>query len=1075
MKRLWLAAALCAIGAATFATSASAAPSPAWSIVAIPFPTSFEAGSTFESVEDGPGYQVQAFNLGGAPTSGTFTVTDTLPGAMKFVPNFAPTGVYGPASEIAPLKLTCATAGRTVTCTGSGTVGPGEGVYLDVPVAVESGAPGAAINRVSIEGGGATSAASASMPTTISTARNPFGFLNGSAGLFGFATNEDGSATTTAGSHPYQATVSGFSLPTNLEGSELLSASGGVRDVVAELPRGTVVNPQATPYCTEAELHRVSPGCPDNTQIGVVSVTLSLGNNLGHEPFTKALFNMQPPPGYPAQLAFEVSEGIYVHLLGSVRSDGTFELSAASKDILAYKTIVGVRPMLWGDPTDESHDAQRGKCVLGTREQARCPVERTGKAFVTMPSSCGGPLTTKVSIESWLGAVAEESYESTDLDGNPVGVGGCSALQFESTIAAKATTDQGESPSGLDFDLHQTQHENADELATANLKNATVTLPEGMVLNPSAAGGREACSSAQLGVTTPTGVTPIRYQEEPAHCPAASKLGTAEVETPLLDHTLQGSVYLAKPFDNPFDSLLGIYLVVEDEETGIIAKLAGRVTPDATTGRLTTSFEESPELPLEDVKLNLYDGSRAALTTPLTCGPKTTTSSLTPWSTPEGTDAHPSDSFQTTGSCSASEGQAPAAPSFSAGTVTPLAGSYSPFVLRIARADGTQHITSINTTLPEGLLGKLAGVPYCPESSIALAMSREAPEKGREEQASPACPASSEVGTVNVTAGSGSTPIAVTGHAYLAGPYKGAPLSLVAIVPAVAGPFDLGNVVTRVALNVGEYDARIHAVSDPLPTIIDGIPLDVRSIELKLERPSFTLNPTSCEAMAIEGSVTTQAGQTAPLNNRFQVGECGRLAFKPTISISLKGGTKRAAHPALKAVVTYPKKGAYANIARAQVSLPHSEFLDQSNIGTVCTRPELAARACPVKSIYGKAKAWTPLLEKPLEGNVYLAGGFGYKLPALVAELNGQIRVLLAGKVDSDKQKGIRNTFEAVPDAPVERFVLEMKGGKKYGLLINSENICLKKQMAGVSFKAQNGRTRQMSSRIKNSCGTGAK
>jgi hypothetical protein len=1078
MKRLWLAVVLCVIGAATFSASASAAPGPAWSIVALPFPTSFEAGSTFDSVENGPAYQVQAFNMGGAPTSGTFTITDTLPGAMEFVPGFAPTGVYGPPTETTPFKLNCTTAGRKVTCTSSGTVGPGEGVFMDVPVTVDPSAAGAAINRVRIEGGGATAAASANMPTTISTAPDPFGFLNGSAGLFGFATNDDGSAATAAGSHPYQATVSGFNLPTNREGSELLSAGRGVRDVVAELPRGAVVNPQATPFCTEAELHGESPGCPANTQIGVVSVTLSLGAGLGQEPFMRPLFNMQPPPGYPAAFAFEVLEGIYVHLLGSVRSDGTFELSAASKDILAYKTIVGVRPMLWGDPSDESHDAQRGKCVLTTREQARCPVERTGKAFVTMPSSCGGPLTTKVSIESWLGAAAEESYESKDLEGNSVGVDGCSALQFEPTIAANATADQGESPSGLDFDLHQTQHEGYEELATANLKDAIVTLPEGMVLNPSAANGRDVCSTSQVGYHPEEGK--VRFYEESAHCPAASKLGTVEVTTPLLKdegpggsrvpHVLKGAVYLAKPFDNPFDSLLGIYLVVEDEETSIIAKLAGRVTPDATTGRLTTSFEESPELPLEDVKLNLYDGSRAALTTPLTCGTKTTTSTLTPWSTPEGADAHPSATFQTEGGCYGSEAAAPKSVSFTAGTISPLSGAYSPFVLRLARPDGSQHITGVETTLPAGLLGKLAGVSYCPESDIAQAVSREKPEQGKVEQQSPSCPSSSEVGSVNVTAGSGSNPFPVSGHVYLAGPYKGAPLSLVVIVPAVAGPFDLGTVVDRVALNVGEYDARIHAVADPLPTIREGIPLDVRSIELKLDRPSFTLNPTSCEAMQIEGSVSTQAGQSQSLSNRFQVGECGRLAFRPKLQISLKGATGKTGHPALKAVVTYPKEGAFANIARAQVNLPHSEFLDQGNIAKACTKVILAQRACPAKSIYGKVKAWTPLLEKPLEGPVYLVGGYGYKLPALVAELDGQIRVLLVGKVDSGKNHGIRNTFEAVPDAAVSRFVLEMKGGKKYGLFENSENICKKPQKAGASFRAQNGRKKTFSVKIANSC-----
>jgi hypothetical protein len=1068
---------------ASLAEVASAAqPAPAWSVVALPFPTAFAPGSVYDATMGGPGYQIEAFNVGGGATEGKFEVVVTLPTGLRPVPGFPATGVYGPAAE--PSSLNCSSSGHTVRCTGGEggeVVGQGEGATLTVPVEAQSSVAEGAIltTKATIEGGGAAGATTTA-PTPIRSARSPFGFIAGPAGSFGLNTDIDGTPTTQAGAHPYQATVAGMGFATNPGNSSiaLLPAGGGLRDARAELPKGFNINPLATNQCKESELTSGINGCPENTQVGVVAIPLSLFAGLGTEPPMRPLFNMVPPPGHPAELGFEVLEGIYVHFLGAVKSDGSFTLTAASENVLAKVTLAGVRTTLWGDPTDASHDAQRGECVLRSRRQPTCPLaegERSPKAFVSMPSSCGGPLETRLAIDSWLapGEFVNGSYLSTDPAGNPVGVSGCSDLRFEPSISVKATTDQGESPSGLNFDLHQVQHESIGELAGANLKNATVTLPEGMVLNPSAANGREACSAAQVGVSTAPGVTPIRYLEGPAQCPNASKLGTVQVKTPLLDHELSGSVYLAKPFDNPFGTLLGIYLVVEDEASGIIAKLAGKVTPDSSTGRLTTTFEESPELPLEDVELHLYGGSRAALTTPISCGTNTTASTLTPWSTPEGADAHPADSFATTGSCSSSEAAAPKTVDFNAGTATPLSGAYSPFVLRISRPDGTQHISGIETTLPAGLLGKLAGISYCPESGIAQAISREHPEQGKLEQQSPSCPSSSEVGSANVTAGSGPNPIAVSGHAYLAGPYRGAPLSLVVIVPAVAGPFDLGTVVDRVALNVGEYDARIHAVADPLPTIREGIPLDVRSIELKLDRPSFTLNPTSCEAMAIEGSVSTQAGQSQSLSNRFQVGECGRLAFKPKLQISLKGATGKTGHPALKAVVTYPQQGAFANIARAQVNLPHSEFLDQGNIAKACTKVILAQRACPAKSIYGKVKAWTPLLEKPLEGPVYLVGGYGYKLPALVAELDGQIRVLLVGKIDSGKNHGIRNTFEAVPDAPVSRFVLQMKGGKKYGLLENSENICKKPQKAGAAFRAQNGKVLQLSPKIANSCGKG--
>jgi hypothetical protein len=403
-----------------------------------------------------------------------------------------------------------------------------------------------------------------------------------------------------------------------------------------------------------------------------------------------------------------------------------------------------------------------------------------------------------------------------------------------------------------------------------------------------------------------------------------------------------------------------------------------------------------------------------------------------------------------------------------------VASSYSPFVFNLKREGGQQQLQSIDTTLPKGLLGRLAGVTECSNSDIATAAARDQAGQGAAEVSNPSCPASSQVGTVTVGTGSG-TPTYVQGKVYLAGPYKGAPLSLAIITPAIAGPFDLGNVVVRTALYVEPFSTQIHAVSDPIPSILAGIPLDVRSIALNLDRAEFTRNPTSCDPTEVLASATSLLGQIAPLSSRFQVGGCRGLEFKPTLKLSLKGSTKHTGHPGLKAVLTYPKSGSYANIARAQVNLPHSVFLEQNNLNKTCTRPILLEGKCPKTTIYGKAKAWSPLLDKPLQGNVYLVGGFGYKLPALVAELDGQIRVLLKGKVDSGPNKGIRNTFEAVPDAPVSRFVLELKGGPKYSLLVNSENLCAKPQKAIARFTAQNGAVLQTKPAISRSCGKGSK
>jgi hypothetical protein len=1067
-------AAFCSPGFAQAAT-----PTVAWQINQSATPTNLVPAS-IGNHQNAPQYEIFVTNLGGASSEGGVMVTDDLPIGVEPAGEVhnasAPFFIYARRPQSTVETGDCGISGQIVSCEISAPVQAGTSFVVSIPLKVDPDPPGSIENVVTVEGGGATESSSLRSPA--SGAVSPFDLLEGpglSAGLF-----DEVGDTPVAGAHPFEA-IFNVGITTSGEGVP----SQSMRTVRVELPDGLVVNPSATPAngrCTVLELIRSalsSPAirtCSPESQIGDAYFTNKNFFKHGLSP----LYNVVPPPGAAAALAFEVSGSVVV-LTGGLT--GGFRLTAESREILSRYEIFDVAIKLWGVPSDSRHDSSRqgGETLLGgTPEETvehcmenainGCPVAPSRAPFLTAPTSCTQPLAFSADVTSWLGGEATATRPLTDREFNPAHVTGCNQLAFEPTISSQATTNAAETSSGLDFSIHQPQDESLGGRSTAAMKDATVSLPEGMSLNPSAANGLSSCTEQQMGYAPEEGK--IFFETTPNTCPNAAKVGTLSVHTPLLEEDQPGAIYVAKPFDNPFGSLLAIYLAVEDEETGIIAKLAGKVTPDPATGRLTATFTENPELPLEDIDLHFFNGARGVLTTPLTCGTKTTTSTLTPWSTPEGVDVHPSGSFATTVGCSASEAAAPKTVAFTAGTTTPLSGAFSPFVLRLSRPDGSQHITGIDTTLPEGLLGKLAGVAYCPESGIAQAISREVPEQGKAEQGSPSCPQSSEVGSVQVTAGSGITPIPVNGHAYLAGPYKGAPLSLVVIVPAVAGPFDLGTVVDRVALNVGEYDARIHAVADPLPTIRDGIPLDVRSIELKLDRPGFTLNPTSCEVASIEGSVSTQAGQTAPLNNRFQVGECGRLAFKPSLKLSLKGQTKRNGHPALKAVLTVPKKGSFANIAKAQVGLPHSEFLDQGNIGSVCTQPQLKADACPKKAIYGHAKAWTPLLDKPLEGPVYLGVGFGHKLPDLVADLNGQLRILLHGKVDTDKQEGIRNTFETVPDAPVSKFILEMKGGKK-GLIVNSTNICKGTHKAEVDFKAQNGKTKSFDAPIANSCGKG--
>ncbi len=513
--------------------------------------------------------------------------------------------------------------------------------------------------------------------------------------------------------------------------------------------------------------------------------------------------------------------------------------------------------------------------------------------------------------------------------------------------------------------------------------------------------------------------------------------------------SITSSVYIAKPFDNPFESLLAIYIVVNDTERGFIAKLAAKVTPDPLTGQLTTTITDAPQLPFEHFYLHIKQGPRATLRTPA-CGDYSSAGELTPYSAPD-SPAPSSDPFSITAGSSCDQ---PNAPAFDAGAVSPIAKSYSPFVMHLRRDDSTQNFSAVTISPPQGTIAKLAGVQQCSDAALAVA----AAKSGAGEKASPSCPANSQVGTVIAGAGAGPSPYYAPGKVYMAGPYKGAPLSLAIITPATAGPFDLGTIVVRTALHVDSKTAQITAVSDPIPSILQGIPLDVRSVDLTLDRDQFTQTGTSCDPSAVTGQLTSTLGQVAQLSSRFQLAECTSLGFKPQMFLKLKGGTKRGKHPQLTVVLK--TRAGDANIASLSLAMPRSEFLENAHIRTICTRVQFAADACPKGAVYGAATVQTPILDYPLTGNVYLRSSDNL-LPDLVPDLRGPayqpIKVESAGRTDS-VNGGIRNTFDFIPDAPFTKLVTKLQGGKK-GLLVNSRNICAKTYRATVKYTAHNGRT----------------
>jgi hypothetical protein len=870
-------------------------------------------------------------------------------------------------------------------------------------------------------------------------------------GVRDFAT--DGSVSRQAGAHadfefsfslPVTETIRGgvvHTLPTE-----------SVKDVALALPAGMYANPHAFVACSAQSLFNpgeVSAKCPVASQIGVATFTIAKGA-LNEGTHRVALFNISHGPEVPAKFGFHFSAAT-VTITASVRP-GDYGVSSASLNTSQAVPIQAARIHLWGVPADPRHDAERAR--FEEYEATPSPPNSTDAPlvpFFTNPGYCPeSPSLFTASGDSWENPTTLDTRVLTgDEDQTPFVWEGCESLGFEPTLLAEPTSRETSSPTGLTVDFTVPQNEAPDGLASANVRRAAVTLPQGMTVSPSSANGLGACSEAQVGIGDNLAPT----------CPESSKIGSVQIRTPLLEEELEGGLYLARQHENPFGSLLATYLIVEGP--GFYLKLPGKVTADSQTGQLTVSFDETPQLPFEELRINLKTGPRAPLAMPTSCGTYAIKTEVTPWS---GTAPVKGETtFQVNQNCSTGG----FSPGFKAGTANPTGGSFSPFTLEVTRNDGETNLSKINATLPPGVLAKLAGVPLC----------------GDAQASSGNCPAGSQVGTTTVGAGPGSNPIYVpeAGKAatavYLAGPYRGAPYSLVVKVPAQAGPFDLGTVVVRNALKINPVTTQVSAESDPLPQILEGIPISYRDVRVEINRPEFTVNLTNCSQFQVTSLLTSSSGQTASPKAPFAAANCERLGFKPTLGLQMKGSTKRAGNPALTATLKAP--AGQANIANTTVILPKTVFIDQRHVSNPCTRVQYNANACPAKSVLGTAVAYSPLLDKPLEGLVYFRSNGGERqLPDLVADLNGQIHIELVGFIDSKKvgkeTSLVRTRFASVPDAPVSKFVLKLKGGKR-SLIQNSANLCKVQPKAEVKMTGQNGKTNDFEQKIAVACGKAKK
>jgi hypothetical protein len=829
---------------------------------------------------------------------------------------------------------------------------------------------------------------------------------------------------------------------------------GILKTLRVELPVGLSVNPQATARCELASFQ--AEQCAVSAPGSLVGTSAVTAAEFGLpapalDGLTKVpVYNLVPKEGQPARFGFRILSN-EVFLEADVDWSGDYHEGFT---IAVPESPIG--------KILKNRLVFNGRAGNGT--------------FLTLPSTCFDP--TQPGFEhvysTLLRADSKENPNPTFPNGSsffeaplPPGVKptGCDKVPFEPTTAVDPSTQAVDSPSGPTVEVKVPFEESGTAIANSNVKDAVVTLPRGMGLNPAAAPGLEMCTNEQFGKGT----------RNPVSCPEKSKIGTAAIETPPLPAgALTGNVYLGRQLnrDPASGDLYRIFLNAASSRYGVDVRLIGNVKADPQTGQLTTVFKDNPQVPFTSVKLDFDDG-KGLLTSPPTCGPNAASHAMTAWSgTP---DRGPQEEGFTLskapggGTCSKSLAERPFAPGFRAAPKSDAVKTFTSFAVQINRPQGQQELKGVDLTLPEGATAKLKGVPYCPPDAIQKAEERS----GAVEKKNAACPDDSRIGAVIVQAGTGKDPLKVEGDAYLAGRYKGAPVSIVAVTPAIAGPFDLGNVVVRVPLFLDPETAQIHPRTNDIPDVFGGAKLDIRSVFVNVNRKDFTLTGTNCRKAATAGVI--KGGGSNPLDpgaySAFQVSEpargtgCRKLKFRPKLNVRLFGKTVRAKHPKLRAVLK--ARGKDANIRKASVALPHALFLDQASLATVCTRVQFAAENCPKRSIYGKARAFTPLLGKPLEGPVYLRSS-NNTLPDMVAHLEGQVDIDLVGRIDSFKG-GIRTTFGRVPDVPVSKFVMTLPGGKK-GLLVNSTNLCAKPVRAIIRIKAQNGKKLNKKPKLRTPC-----
>jgi hypothetical protein len=1030
-----------------------------------------------------------AENLGDANVTGTTTpvhLTDILPPGLQAV-EVAGSEPEGDSPDT-PLPLRC-TLAPAPTCTSNGTLPPYDQLEMRVGVIVKPGASTGETNEGTISGGGAQDAATKT-PLTFSGLPTPFGLEH-----YELVNEEEGGASSTqAGIHPFQQTTTvalnqgpDTAALENPEHKPIVSAAVIAKDLAFKWPPGLIGNPTVFPRCTLGAFlhaHNAVNDCPANSAVGVATVNVFVAGIAGQYIEIMPLFNLEPLVGEPARLGFYVTAGeVPVFIDPSLRSGGDYGITVSSFNISQTASFLSAQVTVWGVPGDPRHDSARGwGCLAVARSNkgftCNPQEQKQPPPFLSLPTSCQKnqltgepePLTSIAEGDSWVHAGSFETLATSTLPA----LDGCNRLPFSPEIKVSPDGQQASKPTGLTVDVHVPQQGqlNPTGLSNSNIRSIKVTLPEGVVLNPAAADGLQACSEGLVGFTGPqefepghptftfTGKLPEPLLQGSNFCPDAAKVATVKIKTPLLPNPLEGAVYLATPApngeagNNPFNSTVAMYIVAEDPVSGSLVKLPGSVTLNQETGRIESTFENTPQLAFEDAEIHFFGGERAPLATPAHCGTYTTQAEFTPWS---GTPPIKStSSFEVTtgpGGTPCPPAALPFTPTLQAGSPNINAGSFSPLVTTISREDGNQNINQVTLHMAPGMSGILAGVPLCPEAQANAGT----------------CSPASLIGETIVSVGLGGDPFTVTGgKVYLTEKYQGAPFGLSIVNPADAGPFHLGKVIVRAKIEVDPRTAALTITTGEIPHIIKGFPLEIKHVNVTVNRPGFTINPTNCSPLTITGTIGAVEGATSPVSDPFQVTNCAALKFQPKITTTTAAKTSKANGASLVFKISYPKgaMGSQSWFNEAKFDLPKQLPARLTTIQKACVAAtfEHNRGACPAAAVIGHAVVHTPVLPVALEGPVYFVSYGGAAFPDAVLVLDGYgVHIELHGNTFINGKTSITSaTFRNTPDVPFESIEVTIPSGKfgEFGAYLPASakgSFCGQKLVMPTLFKAQNG------------------